>query len=161
MIRRALIVCGLAAILGLVGWQVSSKERLQATGDTVLLALAPRDPRSLIQGDDMSLGYAIARAWPQDASWPREGALIVGADEFGVAEFRRRDRGDPLASGEHRLTYRIRSGRLQIGTTAFYFQEGTADTWAGARYGEFRVAPDGTSLLVGLRDAERRRIGTR
>lgn len=161
MIRRVLIVCGLAAILGMVGWEVSSKERLLATGETVLLALAPKDPRSLIQGDYMTLDYAIARSWPQDASWPREGALIVSADEFGVAQFQRLDRGEPLVSGEHRLTYRIRNNRLQIGTTAFYFQEGTADTWAGARYGEFRVAPDGTSLLMGLRDADRRRIGTR
>lgn len=161
MIRRMLIVGGLVAILGLVGWEVSSKERLLASGETVLLMLAPRDPRSLIQGDYMSLDYAIARAWPQDASWPRQGALIVSADEFGVAQFQRLDRGEPLLSGEHRLTYRVRNGRLQIGSNAFYFQEGTADTWAGARYGEFRVAPDGTALLVGLRDAERRRIGTR
>ena len=72
----------------------------------------------------------------------------------GVAQFQRRDQGEPLATGEHRLTYRIRKGRLRVGVDAFYFQEGLADTYQPARYGEMRVAADGTSLLVGLRDAD-------
>jgi uncharacterized membrane-anchored protein len=161
MMRRALIVVGLVASLGLVAWEVARKERLLASGETVLLELAPRDPRSLIQGDYMQLDYALARRQPAGQDWPRDGALVVSADDDGVAQFRRLDKGEPLAAGEQRLIYRVRGGRLQVGTNAFYFQEGTADTWAAARYGELRVGPDGTALLVGLMDAERRPLGTR
>ncbi|MET0346848.1 MAG: GDYXXLXY domain-containing protein [Casimicrobiaceae bacterium] len=40
----------------------------------------------------------------------------------------------------------------KLGTNAFFFEEGTGDRYAGARYGEFRVAPDGEAILTGLRD---------
>ena len=159
MIRRALVAAGLLVSLGLVGLEIWKKERLLAAGDTLLIELAPVDPRSLMQGDYMRLDYAIARQWPHDGSWPSDGALIVAPDENGVAQFRRRDQGEPMETGEHRLTYRIRKGRLQVGVDAFYFQEGLAATYQPARYGEMRVAADGTSLLVGLRDAERRPLG--
>ena len=159
MIRRVLILIGLLASTGLVAWEVSKKERLLASGETLLLELAPVDPRSLMQGDYMRLDYAIARQWRQDASWPRDGAVVVVLDESGVAQFQRRDQGEPLSTGERRLTYRIRRGRLRVGVDAFYFQEGLVDTYQPARYGEMRVAADGTSLLVGLRDAERRPLG--
>ena len=151
MIRRALIVAGLALVLGLVGLETWRKERLLTSGAVVLLELAPRDPRSIIQGDYMQLDYTIARR-TSHADWPRDGAIVVSPDEHGIAQFRRRDGGEPLAPGESRLTYRIRGGRLQIGTNAFYFQEGQARAYSAARYGEVRVGPDGTTLLTGLRD---------
>ena len=153
MIRRVLIVIGLVVSLGLTAVEVTKKERVLASGATVLLELAPVDPRSLIQGDYMRLEYAISRSTGVTPSWPRAGALVVAADELGVARFVRLDGGQPLASGEQRLAYRIRRGRLKVGTDAFYFQEGTAGRYSAARYGELRVAPDGTALLVGLRDA--------
>jgi len=156
VIRRALIVVGLIAALGVVAWEVSKKERLLATGATVRLALAPVDPRSLMQGDYMQLDYAIARRTSQDGAWPRDGALVVQADDTGVAQFVRLDRGEPLASGEQRLTYRLRGGRMQVGTNAFYFQEGDGERYEAARFGDLRVAPDGTSLLVALLDADQR-----
>jgi uncharacterized membrane-anchored protein len=159
VIRRVVILIGLLVSAGLVTWEVSKKERLLASGATVLLELAPVDPRSLMQGDYMRLDYAIARQWRQDASWPREGAVVVAVDESGVAQFQRRDQGEPLATGEYRLTYRVRNGRMRVGVDAFYFQDGLADTYQPARYGEMRVAADGTSLLVRLRDADRRPLG--
>ena len=63
-----------------------------------------------------------------------------------------------LADGDPGALIRGR-GRVQIGTNAFYFQEGHADRYAAARYGEFKVARDGTAILIGLRDAERRPLG--
>lgn len=161
MIRRVLILAGLAVSLSLVAWEVSRKERVLATGDVVHLALAPVDPRSLIQGDYMQLDYAIARRTAHDRSWPRDGALVVRPDEFGVAQFVRLDRGEPLETGERRLTYRVRGGRLQVGTNAYYFQEGDGERFQQARYGELRVAADGTALLVALLDGGQKRIETR
>lgn len=161
MIRRLLIMAGLAVILSVVAWEVWKKERLLASGAILHLELAPVDPRSLIQGDYMQLDYAIARRITPDRSWPRDGALIVKADEFGVAQFVRLDRGEALETGERRLTYRVRGGRLQVGTNAYYFQEGERERFQPARYGELRVAADGTSLLVALLDEAQQRIETR
>jgi uncharacterized membrane-anchored protein len=43
---------------------------------------------------------------------------------------------------------------MKFATNAFFFQEGTARRYEAARYGEFRVAPDGELLLTGLRDKD-------
>ncbi len=64
------------------------------------------------------------------------------------------DEGTPLAPDEVLLRYRVREGEIKFATNAFFFQEGTARRYEGARYGEFRVAPDGELLLTGLRGKE-------
>ena len=159
MRARVCIVAGLVIALALVGVEVLRKERLLASGEVVLLELVPVDPRSLVQGDYMRLDYALSRGVDAHADWPRDGALVVQTDGRGVARFVRRDDGQPLATGEHRLTYRRRRSQIRVGTDAFYFQEGTAGEYAPARFGELRVAPDGTSVLVGLRDADLKPLG--
>lgn len=153
MNRKALILPGLMLALALPGYAVMQKERLLASGDTVLLELAPVDPRSLIQGDYMRLNYAITRTIAEQASWPRDGAIVVTLDPAGVATFVRRDDSSPLQPGEHRLRYRRRDGRVRVGTDAFFFQEGDAPRYARARYGELKVDADGGSVLVGMRDS--------
>jgi uncharacterized membrane-anchored protein len=128
----------------------------------VLLELAPVDPRSLIQGDYMRLDYAIGRQLADSVRWPRRGAIVVALDAAGVARLvRRHEPGEPLAANERLLRYRRQDGRLAVGSNAFHFQEGDAPLYAGARYGELRVAGSGTSVLVGLRDSAGRVLGGR
>jgi uncharacterized membrane-anchored protein len=58
-----------------------------------------------------------------------------------------------------RLRYRIRANRVWLGTNAFFFEEGSAARFNGARYGEFRVdRASGEAVLVGLRDAALKRL---
>jgi uncharacterized membrane-anchored protein len=151
--RRAFILPGLLFVLALPNWSIVGKERLLATGDVVFLELAPVDPRSLIQGDYMRLEYAISRAVEVQKDWPRDGAIVVTLDGRGVASYARRDDGRPLSAGEHLLRYRRRDHRVRVGSNAFFFEEGSASRYSGARYGELRVASDGNSVLVGLRDS--------
>jgi uncharacterized membrane-anchored protein len=153
--RRALVVAGLAVALAVPGALIVQKERLLAMGTPVLLELAPVDPRSLIQGDYMRLDYAITRQIADsERRWPRSGRIVVALDADGVARFVRRDDGRrPLGPREALLIYRRRGGRIRVGTDAFHFQEGHAGRYQSARYGELRVAPWGTSVLVGLRDS--------
>lgn len=156
--KRALVVFGgLVFVLGAVAFNVVHKERILSSGRTVLLELAPRDPRSLMQGDYMVLRYAIAQT-VRNAEEPqeREGALVLTLDEHGVAQLRRLHREEvPLAPDELLLRYRLRRGELRLGAESFFFQEGHRDRYAQARYGELRVAEDGKSVLVGLRDRDR------
>jgi uncharacterized membrane-anchored protein len=159
--RGALVGAGLVLVLVVPNALVLHKERLLASGAPVLLELAPVDPRSLIQGDYMRLDYAIARQIADSAErWPRTGEIVVALDENGVARFvRRHDGRTPLGPREQRLTYRRRGTRIRVGTDAFHFQEGEARRYQGARYGEVRVSPSGTSVLVGLRDSTRKAMG--
>jgi len=160
-VRRALVAGGLVLVLAVPNALVVQKERLLAAGTPMLLELAPVDPRSLIQGDYMALNYAMSRELAEtQRTWPRTGKVVVRLDEHGVARFvRHHDPRAALGAGEHLLAYRWRRGRLRVGTDAFHFQEGHASRYERARYGEVRVAPSGTSVLVGLRDSSRKALG--
>jgi len=83
----------------------------------------------------------------------------VRVGERGVGSFARRDAGEALGQEEVPMRYRVREGRAKFATNAFFFQEGTGQLYARARYGEFRVAPDGEMLLTHLVDEKFERLG--
>jgi len=159
MAERIMIVAALA-LLAAINFGIATKERLLADGRVLLLELAPVDPRSLMQGDYMALRFALANK-VSGTGTNQNGKLVVTADQQGVAVFRRLDDGTPLAQDELLLRYRLRQGRVQIASNAFFFQEGKAGDYAGARYGELRVAGNGEAILTGLRDANLAPIGAR
>ena len=163
--RKAIAVGAGLLMLGAVNWGIYGRERLLAHGQVVLLELAPLDPRSLMQGDYMALRFKVAdqvfgRGRTRDAKEAQDGRIVVRVGERGVGSFVRRDTGEPLAPGEARLRYRIRAGNVKFATNAYFFQEGTATTYARARYGEFRVAPDGDMLLAHMIGEKFERLGS-
>ena len=76
-----------------------------------------------------------------------------------AASFVRLDDGSPLQADEFLLAYRLRGYEVTSAAPAFYFQEGTARQYAGAKFGIFKLAADGKTLLVGLCDGGGRVIG--
>ena len=148
------LVAGLA-VLALVNFGIHQREQLLTRVSVVLLELAPVDPRSLMQGDYMRLDFAVAtEAFPFERRQAlSDGHVVVAVGTNRVGRFRRLADGRPLAPGEIALRYRMRGGQPNFATNAFFFEEGSADVYAGAAYGEFRVDNDGEMILTGLRDA--------
>jgi len=150
------IVSGLLAVLAVANVGIWQKERLIARGQPVFVELAPADPRSLMQGDYMRLAYRL----PDDLDLgigPLGGErphVVAQRDARGVATVRRLDDGTPLAADELRIEMTPSDGRWTLVSDAWFFKEGEARRFEAARYAEFRVAPDGRALLVGLRDAQ-------
>jgi uncharacterized membrane-anchored protein len=140
-----------------VNFLIIKKEDTLANGRTMLLRLAPVDPRSLIQGDYMTLRYAIARDVTK-AQLKRKGRIVVSLDPNDVAKFVRVHKGEDLQTGEYLLFYRNRRG-LRLGAESFMFQEGDAKLYANARYGELKVDESGKSVLVGLRSENFKPLG--
>lgn len=164
MRRLVVLLAGVLVLLS-ANYSIYQRERLLAEGQVVLLELAPVDPRSLIQGDYMALRFAVANeafgAWEMSREPDAmDGRLVLGLDALQVGRFLRFDTGEPLAAGEIRMRYRVRNGEPKFATNAFFFQEGTAELYAGARYGEFRVDRDGDAILTGLRDEDHVLLGT-
>jgi uncharacterized membrane-anchored protein len=157
---RLLIMWGVAAlVLVVTNVLIVQKEQLLASPQGMLLELAPVDPRSLIQGDYMALAYAITREAPEQGL-PADGRLVVAVDTDNIARYVRvYEPSTALTPGEALLRYRIRDGRLHIGSESFFFQEGTADAYAKARYAELRVDSAGESMIVGLRGPNREVLG--
>lgn len=153
--RRFVMLAAALAALCFINLDIWRQERLHIDGQLVFLELAPVDPRSLMQGDYMALRFkledqAFGRPRPAPAS---SGKIVAQLDEREVASFVRLDDGTPLEPRQVRLRYRLRDGRPSLATNAFFFQEGHAKLYAGARYGELRVSNAGEAALTGLRDA--------
>ena len=136
MHRNLSIFFGLL-ILVVINLLIIQKEDHLANGESVLLELAPVDPRSLMQGDYMSLEFAIKddirSAWKNDNKnipSPHDGFVIVARDQDNVATFLRVSQVKDHNQGELALHYRVRHDRLRFATSAFFFQEGDADVFA-------------------------------
>lgn len=161
MSGRRWTLLGALLVLLAFNWAWIGKARIVASGAQVFVALAPIDPRSLMQGDFMALRFGLseeietARAAAPAPSDP-QGAAFEGA--FGRAPVRLDARG--VASLDWTspapalaLRYRLRNGRVWLGTNAFFFAE--VERYRNARFGLFRVDPDsGEAVLVGLADAD-------
>ncbi|WP_367110671.1 GDYXXLXY domain-containing protein [uncultured Psychrobacter sp.] len=159
---------GLALIIVTMTINVATYESHLATGETILLELAPVDPRGFMQGDYMALRYALEdevfAALNQDHGRPpnnAEGYIIVARDKNNVGQFVRL--ADPkldslatinLAANEMVIYYRIRNNTMMLATNAFFFQEGLAEAFEAAEYGQFRVNDKGEPLLTNMVDGE-------
>ena len=172
---------GLALILVVMTMNIIKYETHLTTGKTVLLALAPVDPRGFMQGDYMTLSYALEGDFlaalrakklqeylgsfknsenlqPAFHPYqPSQGYVIVKIDGNNVGHFVRlsdsNDR-DKLAADEIAIHYRARNGSVQLATNAFFFQEGHAEAFEAAEYGLFRVNDKGEPLLTEMVDGD-------
>ncbi len=147
--RKLVLVLTAVFVLVVANSAIVMRERQLVGGTRILLALAPVDPRSLMQGDYMALSYALER---EIASQTDDGRLIVAADRRGIAQLVRIDGGQPLAPGEVPVDYRRRDSRIRIGTNAWFFPEGQESRYQAAKFGEFRADGSGAVLLTGLLD---------
>jgi uncharacterized membrane-anchored protein len=157
--RVYLEIATLILILVVTNGLIFQKQLVLKSGRTMLLKLAPVDPRSLMQGDYMALRYELENQVSRQniENLPPEGCIVVTLDDQGIATFVRVHKGEPLGEGEYLLRYR-RRGNFRLGADAFFFQEGHAKDYELARYGELKVTSSGDSVLVGLRNEKLERL---
>jgi uncharacterized membrane-anchored protein len=154
----AWIAAATLVTLGVAGVAIWQKQDLIARGQPVFVELAPVDPRSLMQGDFMRLNFRVpgevAKLAPPGVA-PGRPLVLARRDARGVAQLvGLHPSGTPFAPGELVIELSPKNGNWTLVTDAWFFREGEGERWALAKYGEFRVAPDGRALLVGMADAE-------
>jgi len=161
---RQLAGIALAGVATLVVANIAivEKENVIRDGRPVFVRLAPVDPRSLMQGDYMQLDFGLPNRWGWNNHHRGDQRPTV---------FVRPDPALPLAhtlhptSGEEvrqandlEVPLSAKDGGWVFVTDAWFFKEGDAERYAQARYGEFRILPNGSALLVGMADAQLRPI---
>ncbi|WP_377158216.1 GDYXXLXY domain-containing protein [Roseateles sp. UC29_93] len=170
--RPALALRGAAAVLlgagvlslVLVNVLIASREQLIANGRPVFVKLAPVDPRSLMQGDYMQLSYDLPGvSWSRtlgnvtwtrlsrekDPLWGHRLQIAATVDARGVVQSARMlEPGEASPAGAQLLELTPKDGRWTFVSDAWFFKEGEAERWQPAKYGEFRVTPEGKGLLV-------------
>jgi uncharacterized membrane-anchored protein len=152
------IALATVATLAVANFAIWQKENIIGKGQPVFVELAPVDPRSLMQGDYMRLNFSL----PPDLEKDLDGLVtrqrphvIARNDARGVARLLRLARPEaPLAPGEFRIELTPKNGAWILVTDAWFFREGDAAQWEKAKFGEFRILPNGAALLVGMADAQ-------
>ncbi|USG65011.1 GDYXXLXY domain-containing protein [Brevibacillus ruminantium] len=145
---------------GLIGYQVWGSETILAKGKTVKLELAPIDPRSLLQGDYVSLNYEISRI-DEIEDGPSYGRVrvVLRKQSNGVHAYS----GYYQYAGEWNQPYQatpddvvingqvIGWGRVAYGIENFFVPEGTGlDVERSARYAYVRVGESGDAIIERL-----------
>lgn len=161
-----IVLAGGAFVLGATAYQVHGYERALATGQRVVLELAPVDPRAPLRGDYMALHYAVQDAARRQlramrGDWPlggtNRGWLVLRPDAAGVARLVGVEARRPtLRPREVALAFRLVGMQPVFGADAWFFAEGRGPHYADARYGVLKVSDDGKAMLAELLDAQRR-----
>lgn len=121
---------GLALVLIIPNALIARQESLLAGGTRMVVELVPVDPRSLMQGDYMRLGYRLPTP---------DGVLHVDQDANGL-----------VTSFEGQgAALRVAGGTIP-GAENYFFEEGHGPRWGEARYAVLKVTPDGRAMLEGL-----------
>lgn len=159
--QLAWIVLGGALALGFANADVWRKEQVIAHGQRILVPLVPVDPRSLMQGDYMQLRFSIppemleALNASATSRLSKQAVVIARLNERAEAQLvRLAGSGETLGEGEIKLPLQQLKGDWVLVTDAYFFAEGQGTRFEQARFGEFRVLPDGRALLVGLADQD-------
>lgn len=152
---RPLLGAFAVLVLVTVNLLILQKESLIREGRPVFVRLAPVDPRSLMQGDYMQLAYAMAGTdrWTRSGVplWGERRRVAVQLDERGIVQSSKvLASGEVVPSGMLAVELTPADGGWTLVSNAWYFKEGTQARWTAARYGEFRLMPDGRALLVNL-----------
>lgn len=159
--RTKIMVVLSVFVLAALNYGIYEKEQIKKHGETLLLELAPVDPRSLMQGDYMRLRYAIERNVPVQklASHQKRGYIVTRLDKNNVAQFVRLYKEEDLAAGEKLLRFhRQRYDSIRIVPDSFFFQEGHAKYYENAKYGVFKFGSSGKHLLISLADKNKKII---
>jgi uncharacterized membrane-anchored protein len=163
-LKPALVLASAALTLLIANTSIWQKEQLIAQGKPVFVRLAPVDPRSLMQGDYMALRFDMPRINERSDETPTpdlserliraQRPLAVGTlNTQGVATLTRIiTPAEPRKADEIAIELTPKNGGWVLVSDAWFFAEGQAQRWERARYGEFRVTPDGRALLVGMAD---------
>ena len=149
-----LIALGTVATAAIGGTAVRGAEDVLANGRIVYIALRPVDPRSLIQGDYMAVAFNVDRL-PAPRGISGEVMAIADIDDRSIATIQGiAAPGVKPQANQIAVKLRQKSHRWFVGTDAFFFEEGRADDFAKAKFGQFRLGADGRLLLVAMTDSD-------
>ncbi|WP_291441586.1 GDYXXLXY domain-containing protein [Desulfovibrio sp.] len=164
--RKVYVIAILVLFFSGYVFSVQKMERIVTDGKTILLPLAPVDPRALLMGDYMDLNYVVngniysalrKEKATRDAAAHLSGLAVLRVTNVPVplaADFVRLYDGKDLREDEFLLAYKLRGHRVISVASAFYFEEGSAKLYEQARFGLFKVADDGKTLLINLCDSQ-------
>ena len=168
----ALVLLTALVVLGMANHTINKYEDVLATGHSVILKLAPLDPRSLMQGDYMELNYELIdqinntlfnsggdnNSINEDSSSENNSSFyaLLKQDLNGIAQLCRITSEPPQdfsgCTPDIYIPVKQRNHwSISIRGEDYFFAEGKGEYFAQAQYGEYRIK-QGKALLLRLLD---------
>ncbi|WP_424767660.1 GDYXXLXY domain-containing protein [Paenibacillus sp. sgz302251] len=161
ILRKSPILIAIVIILqlGYIGYHTAASESLLSNGTSIKLQIEPLDPRSLLQGDYVTLNYSISTP-PQaiaDELEEKPGMsrikVVLRPDDRGVYIFDRLyKKGDTLSDKEVIINGKTSGWQsIYYGIETYFVPEGTGtETEQNARFAHIKVSKSGDALLERL-----------
>jgi len=156
--KKELLIVIIALQVAVIGYTAFSKEQLLTHGKLVKLELVPVDPRSLLQGDYVRLGYEISTVKNVNARGTIQ--VILRKDEAGVYRFvdiyslnGKLYHADAYQTGDVLITGKINGDTIIYGIESYFVPEKTGgDVQQHARFAYVRVGRTGDAILEKVSD---------
>ncbi|WP_314295144.1 GDYXXLXY domain-containing protein [Fusobacterium periodonticum] len=180
--KKILIVVNIVLLFVITGFSAQKEESYKKLDSYFYLELRPVDPRSLLQGDYMTLNYDILdqttefiynnRTYIYDGENENEvdeirelrkladakrAYIAIRLDENKVAKFVKLTKEKTDEKDLFFIAYKSDGYNVDINVNSYLFQEGTGDKYENARYA--KVVLVGNKLrLIDLRDKDFKEI---
>jgi len=150
--KKWIIYINLLIILAVASAMIIKKEKTIKHGQIILLELYGNDPRSLMQGDYMSLSYQIEadKRAENSEEMNARGYYLLERDSNRVVHYLGCENEKPQVDSNQVILKYYNYG--DFGGESYFFEEGSGDDFATARYGGFKIDTGGNPVLVGLYD---------
>ena len=170
-IKKILLIINIVILFVVTGFSANKEEGYKKSDSYFYLELAPVDPRSLLQGDYMTLNYDIIDKAQEiifngiyDSKDEnnkfldmRKGYIVVSLDENKVAKFVKLSKEKTDEKDLLFIAFKSDGFNININANSYLFQEGTGDKYENARYS--KVVLVGNNLrLIDLRDKDFKEI---
>ena len=170
-VKKILLVINIVILFVVTGFSANKEESYKKLDSYFYLELAPVDPRSLLQGDYMTLNYDITDKAQEiifngiyDSKDEnnkfldmRKGYIVVSLDENKVAKFVKLSKEKTDEKDLLFIAFKSDGFNININANSYLFQEGTGDKYENARYS--KVVLVGNNLrLIDLRDKDFKEI---
>lgn len=155
--KKILVLMNFFLLILLFGFSVW-KEENNLKKESFYLKTAPRDPRSIMQGDYMALNYELGDNISKNLNLSegkknRKGYVKVKLDEKKIAHFESLEKNYSELTGDEKILCFLKDGFLiDLGINSYFFQEGKGLEFQNAEYAEVIHLKGGKLRLKSLRD---------
>ena len=170
-IKKILLIINIVILFVVTGFSANKEEGYKKSDSYFYLELAPVDPRSLLQGDYMTLNYDIidkaqeiifngiydSKDENNEFLDMRKGYIVVSLDENKVAKFVKLSKEKTDEKDLLFIAFKSDGFNVNINANSYLFQEGTGDKYENARYSKV-VLVDNKLRLIDLRDKDFKEI---
>lgn len=160
-LKYILITANFILLAGLFIFSVVKMENIRGNGKELYLKLAPVDPRSLMQGDYMTLSFDLdnqisyIRYLRDDMKFPFK-YVVVSQDSCKY--LRGQDELTPCEDNEVVIKLAHKDYWHFLPTKSYFFQEGTEQKYSNSEYARVKVDEYGNFVIVALCDENKKDI---